>query len=310
MSHLPEGIHRPPKPDAPPHAALAAAKPGQSKLSIGHSLSQRSAAPPPLPPQEVLFQRQLAQAKASHKGSAMKWITISVVVIGLGVAGYFGYGYFSEWQAKRSEAAKQASAPPPATNAVPAEPPPPKELPVLPAVWTLDVDKANIPEGKANGTLGGTNFMVETAVCVPQLLRLYQGLAASPDRELQIFLHLNPSDSLSGRSWTIKPQDLAGKAVPQIVKRWKTNPLSAPRSTTFSSGYAMRLELGDVETNTITGKIFLALPDPEQSVVAGLFKAATGPVTTASAPAPAGAPLAAPPASQRSAADRRYGGKR
>src|ERR1039457_2171325 len=40
----------PPKPDAPPHASLAAAKPGQAKLSIGHSRNQRSAAPPPPPP--------------------------------------------------------------------------------------------------------------------------------------------------------------------------------------------------------------------------------------------------------------------
>jgi len=32
----------------------------------------------------------------------IEWVTISVVVIVLCVAGYFGYGYFSEWQAKRS----------------------------------------------------------------------------------------------------------------------------------------------------------------------------------------------------------------
>src|SRR5664279_2822201 len=41
----------PPKPDAPPHATLAAAKPGQPRLSIGLSRSERSAAPPPPPPQ-------------------------------------------------------------------------------------------------------------------------------------------------------------------------------------------------------------------------------------------------------------------
>ena len=35
----------PPKPDAPPHASLAAAKPGQARLSIGQSRHQRSAAP-------------------------------------------------------------------------------------------------------------------------------------------------------------------------------------------------------------------------------------------------------------------------
>jgi hypothetical protein len=223
------------------------------------------------------LQQQLNQAKLAKKGNPMKWVGAGAVLVILGVGGYLAYGPVSAWWAKRSEAAKQASAPPPVTNAVPAEPPPPpKELPVLPAVWTLDVDTAKIPEGKANGTLGGTNFMVETAVCVPQLLRLSEGAAAAPDRELQIFLRLNAGDSLTGRTWTVNPQDPAGKSVPQVVKRWKANPRSATQSKTFSSGYAMKLELGDVEANMITGKIFLALPDPEKSVVAGVFKATTG----------------------------------
>ena len=267
----------PPKPEAPLHVTLAAVKPGQPRLSIGLSRTERSAAPPPPPPQEVIMQQKLRQAQAGKKGDAKKWITIGAVVVILGVGGYLGYGPVTEWWAKRSEAAQQASAPPPDTNAAPAEPPPaPKELPVLPAVWTLDVDQAKIPEGKANGTLGGTNFMVETAVCVPQLLKLYQGAANAPDRELQIFLRLNAGDSITGRTWTVTAQDPAGKSVPQVVKRWKTNPRFAAQSKTFSSGYAMKLELGAVEANMITGKIFLALPDPEQSVIAGVFKAATG----------------------------------
>ena len=67
------------------------------------------------------LQQQLNEARLAKKGNPMKWVTISVVVIALGVAGYFGYPYLRDWLAKRSEAAKQASAPPPDTNAVPAE---------------------------------------------------------------------------------------------------------------------------------------------------------------------------------------------
>jgi hypothetical protein len=232
------------------------------------------------------MQAKLRQAKTGKKGDAKKWITIGAVVVVLGVGGYLGYGPVTEWWAKRSEAAQQASAPPAVTNAEPAEPPPaPKELPVLPAVWTLDVDKAKIPEGKANGSLSGTNFMVENALCVPQLLRLSQGAPSAPDREIQIFLRLNAGESLTGRTWTVTAQDPSGKDVPQVVKRWKTNPRYAAQSKTFSSGYAMKLELGAVEANMITGKIFLALPDPEQSVVAGVFKAATGQADASAAPA-------------------------
>ncbi len=223
------------------------------------------------------MQQKLHQAKVGKKGNASKWVTVGAVVVVIGVAAYFAYGPITAWWAKRSEAAQQASAPPPVTNAPPVEEPPaPKELPVLPAVWTLDVDQAKIPEGKANGTIAGTNFMVETAICVPQLLRLSQGAAASPDRELQIFLHLSASDGVAGRSWTIKREDPASRDVPQIVERWKTDPRYAAQSKSFTTGYAMKLELGNVKSNQITGKIFLALPDPEQSVVAGLFTAATG----------------------------------
>ena len=172
----------PPKPDAPPHANLASAKQGQPRLSIGQSRTERSAAPPPPPPQMATLQQQLNEARLAKKGNPMKWVTISVVVIALGVGGYFGYPYLRDWLAKRSEAAKQASAPPPDTNAVVAEPPPPpKELPMIPAVWTLELDKAKTPNGKVNGMISGTNFVVETArldkVGPAYLLRLLQGLS-------------------------------------------------------------------------------------------------------------------------------------
>jgi hypothetical protein len=147
------------------------------------------------------------------------------------------------------------------------------------------VEQAKIPEGKANGTLGGTDFMVENALCVPQLLRLSQGSPTAPDRELQIFLRLSAGESLTGHTWTVAKEDPAGKSVPQVVKRWKADPRYAAQSKTFSSGYAMKLELGAVEANMITVKIFLALPDTEKSVVAGVFKAATGMATASGAAA-------------------------
>ena len=258
------------------------------------------------------MEQKLAAAKAGKKSAAPKWIAVGAGVVILGVGGCFAYGPVKQWLAKRAEAAKQASAPPPVTNAVPAEPPPPpKELPVLPAVWTLDVDRAKIPEGKANGTISGTNFLVETAICTPQLLRLYQGSAVSPDREIRIYLRLNAGESLTGRTWTVS-QDLRGKSVPQVVKLWKTNPRFAPQSKPFSYGYVMKLEFGEMDTNLITGKIFLALPDPEQSVVAGVFKATTAPAPATGAvgtATPVETPAAGPPPPQRAAFDQRYGRK-
>jgi hypothetical protein len=283
-------------------AALAHAKPGEARLSIGQSRVQRSSAPPPPPPQAITLQQQLNQAKLAKKGNPMKWVTISVVVIVFGVGGYFGYGYFSEWQAKRAEAAKLASAPQPATNAAPAEPappPPPKELPLLPAVWTLDVAQAKIPEGRANGAISGTNFVVETArldkVGTAYLLRLLQGAPASPDLGFMIYLHPNAGESVTGHTFTVS-QELKERNMPQVVKLWKTNPRYAATQKSFSSGYAMKLELGQIDNGVIPGKIFLALPDTEQSVVAGVFKADTSLADAPGAVAapPVASPMAAP----------------
>ena len=246
------------------------------------------------------LQQQLSQAKVANKTSPMKWVYLGVAVVVLGVAGCFGYGYFTAWRAKQARAAKLASAPPPVTNAAPvapAPPPPPKELPLLPAVWTLDVDQAKIPEGRANGSIAGTNFVVETArldkVGATYLLRLLQGPPASPDRGFMIYLRPNAGESVPGGAWT-NSQEMKGKTVPQIVRLMKTNPRYQAQQKTFSSGYAMKLELGKVANGVIPGRIFLAVPpETEQSVVAGVFKANT---SLAPAAAPAAAPGAPPPA--------------
>jgi hypothetical protein len=177
--------------------------------------------------------------------------------------------------------------------------------PLIPAVWTLDLTKARIPSGRANGAVSGTNFVPETARVDPvgaaQVLRLLQGQAVSPEREVLVYLHLKPGEKLGGQTLNIS-QEMAGAGVPQVTKRWKTNPKYAPQFKSFTSGYAMRLELGQLADGALPGKIFLALPDPDQSVVAGNFRAtintnvvveATVQAAPVMAPTPSGASDAA-----------------
>ena len=324
----------PPKPDAPgpsasdvpPHAAFASAAPRQSRLSIGQSQAGRSAASKPLAPQAAALEQKLMRARAGQKSGAMKWVTIGAVVIVCGVAGYLGYPYLSKALAKRGEAAPEAGnaatqqvAGATATEgapAAPAEPTPPKEPPIVAPTWTLELEKATIPAGKVNGTISSNDFVAETAWCTDQVLRLSQGAPTSPDRELLVYLRLNRGESPTGRTWTVS-QDMRGRGVPQVVKRWKNNPKYAPLSKTFGSGYAMKLSLGEVTNGVLPGKIFVALPDPEQSVVAGTFTATTtladasGAVSASPVEAPnLEVPPPAPGGAQRSSFDRRYGGPR
>jgi hypothetical protein len=172
-----------------------------------------------------------------------------------------------------------------------------KQLPIIPAIWTMDLARAKIPEGRANGMVSGTNFVVDTARLDPsgatQLLRLFQGPMASPDLEVLVYLRLKPAERVGGLKLDIS-EDMKGFGVPQVAKRWKTNPKLAPQIKPFFNGYTMKLELGPLTNDVVGGKIFLALPDPEQSVVAGVFRATNGlmnPLAQASPYTPASAPV-------------------
>lgn len=153
-----------------------------------------------------------------------------------------------------------------------------KQLPVVAPVYSLELETAKIPEGRVNGVLAGTNFLAESTRIDPsptaQVLRFIQGQPASPDREMLVYLHLKAGEKLGGQVVTVT-SDMHGAGVPSVAKRWKTNPRFAPSSKFFSSGYAMKLELGTVTNGVVPGKIYLALPDPEQSVIAGIFMAST-----------------------------------
>lgn len=147
---------------------------------------------------------------------------------------------------------------------------------LAPAAWTMEIDSAQFSNGRANGMLSGTNFVVDTAridrVGYAQVLTLRQGQGTAATAEIYIYLSISPSEVVTNRTWTIT-KDMQGKGVPQIIKRWKTNPRYALSQKTFSTGYAMKLEIGAPTDGAIPGKIILSLPDTEKSFIAGEFQA-------------------------------------
>ncbi len=325
-----------------PHGSAAQGPPpppsGQSKLALGRP-NQGEAAETGAKSGPVFRNYMAGQKKKS--GGPMKWVGIGAAVVVLGVGGYFGYGWLSDYQEKANEkrraiekesdggqvghianlhavldatesgriepVGQSGSTAPRQTRPSSTGGPMPSDgadgtrpatavsdLPVIPPVWTLDLSAAKIPEGRVNGKISGSNFVAQTAhltyAGATPVLSLRQGTGASPDREILVYLRLKAGETLGGQTWTVT-KDMKGPAVPQVTKRWKTNPKYAPMQKAFSTGYAMKLELGNINEGEITGKVFVALPDPEQTVVAGVF-------TAAAAASDAGTPAATSPVAQ------------
>ena len=313
-------------------SALAPEVPsGPAKLSIGRPQAGLTGAAHPA----QKFIPSLGQSKvaAPKKNVLLTVAKIGAVVIVLGVGGYFGYDWWTKKQekagtegpavAQNTGGAKPGRREKPAPTAAPASEdaaaaqPADKPLPLSPPLWTLDVATAKIPEGQANGKIAGANFVVDTAridrVGPAQVLSLRQGTGPAADREFLIYLHLAAGETLPGHNWTIS-QETKPPTAPQVLKRWRSDPKFAAQQKFFSSGYAMKLELGQTNDSGMPGKIFLALPDPEQSIVAGIFKiqAATNDATAQSVAQPVmnQAPAVAAPNPNRAAMDKRYGIKR
>jgi len=193
---------------------------------------------------------------------------------------------------------------------------------VIPPVHNLELAAARMPSGRVNGKITGGDFLPEIVRIDPvgtsQVLRFVQGELTSPDRELQVYLRLKPGEKLLGQKIEVTSEQRT-RGLPQVIKRWKSNPKYAPNSRSYSSGYAMRIELTSHKDGVVKGKIYVALPDTEKSVVGGNFAAATSipvegvtaaPVLTAPGQMPGQNPAGAPGMPGMSPEfQKRYGGR-
>lgn len=273
----------------PGHNPLVPKPPAESKLATAQSTKVARSSFGSGAPVVREFHKSV---KKNNNKAIITYSVTGLVVVGLAVAGYtWGWPAFQKWRENR-EAAQNA----PAANTAQGqaggeqEPPPPppeppiSELPVLPPVHTLEVEKAEIPKTKLNGMISGTNFVAESARLIrtgaSSLLDLRQGSGVSPDRGMQVLLRLAPGETPTNKTYTVSSTEKPA-SVGYVTKLWKTNPKYAAQQKNFFNGYAMKLEFGSqAEDGSFPGKIYLALPDPEKTVVAGLFTVASStPVT-------------------------------
>jgi hypothetical protein len=284
--------------------------PQETKLSAGATQLPRST------PGGGPVIRNFQARKTKKQNPIVKYATTAVVLAALAVGGWFGWPYLKPHLPFLNKGTDAAATNPAATGqggdapaaAQSVTPPPPKEAPMTPPTYTLDVSQAKFTEGKVNGTITGTNFVPDSVrlekLAGAYLLEFRQGTNALPDRGLRVYLRVTGTNTPAGQSWTVSPET-RGSPVSQVVKFWKTDPKYAAQQKAFTTGFALKLELAPMtESNTVAGKIFAALPDKEQSVVAGGFNAAM--VTGAASGVPT-QPAQAPAVQMSPEFQRRYG---
>jgi hypothetical protein len=208
-----------------------------------------------------------APAIAETKNFPVVAITIGVLVCGAvlgGVAFYF-HGKKTVSSADQNNPTNDVASLVAPTNAQPVVTLP---TPSADATnWTLTLDDAVIPDAPANGAVNGFGFTLERSTIQEGKLDLRQGAKWPPDVGVSIHLLAKRIEDIAGRTVIIEP---TRTNAPKVILRWKSEQGKAVTKE-FKSGYAARLEFGQVNGKWLPGKIFIATPDDAHSYVAGTF---------------------------------------
>lgn len=137
------------------------------------------------------------------------------------------------------------------------------------ANWSLELGTNAIVDTPVAGRIHKQDFIVERAYFSNGALTLRAGSKGAV--EFGAFVHFGgaQAESLSGQSINVTADtDKAAK----VSYRWKDEGGTVQKPV-FESGYAMRLEFGQLANNHLPGKIYLCTPDAEKSYLLGSFNA-------------------------------------
>ena len=134
---------------------------------------------------------------------------------------------------------------------------------------TVALKNEKLSSGSASGKIHGEIFKVEEAGMANGILTLRQGSDFFPNYAVLIFLFLKEGEQADGRTFQISKSQ--GFGSPHIHMKYKQKDQNTPKTEIFMKDYTMRLEFGKREKGSLPGKIFLALPDKNQSFVNGTF---------------------------------------
>src|SRR6185437_4383139 len=134
-------------------------------------------------------------------------------------------------------------------------------------MWTMDLSKVCFPDSIVSGSIHHRAFALERATLTGSNLTFRVGRSGSVELGMSIYFFNRLPEELSGKSAEVKPTD---PKAPRVTMHWMEN---KRKSQTIHSGYAMKIEFGKLENNSLPGKIFICLPDSSKSWVAGEFRA-------------------------------------
>jgi DNA-directed RNA polymerase subunit RPC12/RpoP len=128
--------------------------------------------------------------------------------------------------------------------------------------WTSDISKVSFPDHSVSGKLHGSDFTLKTASFRNGDLKLSDGNGMLLD------VYRLDKD-IEGQRYEIKSTD-NDNTNPRIKMTWNEGDVA--QASTFNKGYGMKLQFDQAINRTISGRIYLCLPDNSKSYVAGTFK--------------------------------------
>jgi hypothetical protein len=127
---------------------------------------------------------------------------------------------------------------------------------------SLDVTKVVFPNHPIDGKLRGKNFNLKTTWFRNGDLRL-----RSEDGMQVDILRLGAT--VENRTYEIQPSN-DGRTIPHVKMAWTED--DVVQSVMFTKGYGLNLQFGPTVNRTMSGKIYLSLPDDSRSCLAGTFE--------------------------------------
>lgn len=155
-------------------------------------------------------------------------------------------------------------------------------------LWTLNTAKAVFPENAPAGRIRGEPFEAERVVMVEGLLVMREGEGWPPSLAVTVQFYSHAPEELSEKQIVVGPQ--RSPPLPRVVLHWKDE-RGEPKSRSYTQGYMMVAMFGKPAEGRMPGSIYIALPDAEQSCVAGAFEAEIRKVPRGKRPPPKKEPL-------------------